>query len=77
MRRRGLAKPRARTALGAGLIVALALAGVARAALAPWYVWVSKADGSRYCAQISPGEGWTRLRGPFRDPHCERPGRPD
>jgi len=45
----------------------------ALAAPAPWYLWRSKADGALYCAQVPPGPGWERVRGPFADLRCERP----
>ncbi len=53
----------------AGLCVAAAL----EAAPAPWYVWRSKLNGAEHCAQASPGYGWARDRGPFRDLHCTWP----
>ena len=57
------------------LLLATALLGAvaAMAAPAPWYVWRSKLNGALHCAQTSPGEGWERERGPFRDSRCERP----
>ncbi|THF62652.1 hypothetical protein [Pseudothauera rhizosphaerae] len=45
----------------------------ADAAPAPWYLWRSKVDGKLHCAQASPGPGWERERGPFRDIRCEKP----
>lgn len=55
------------------LLGALLLSQAASAAPAPWYLWRSKVDGALYCAQVSPGPGWERVRGPFRDLQCERP----
>jgi hypothetical protein len=46
------------------------------AAPAPWYRWRSKLDGTVACAQTSPGEGWERIGGPYRDARCEKTGRP-
>ncbi|MBS1210925.1 MAG: hypothetical protein H6R19_3323 [Proteobacteria bacterium] len=42
------------------------------AAPAPWYWWTSKISGKRVCSQTSPGEGWERGNGPFRNSRCER-----
>ena len=33
-------------------------------------LWQSKVDGHLTCAQTSPGEGWIRFTGPFRDAGC-------
>lgn len=55
------------------LLGALLLSRGAAAAPAPWYLWRSKADGALYCAQVPPGPGWERVRGPFADLRCERP----
>lgn len=52
----------------------LGLAATApHAAPAPWYLWRSLVDGRSHCAQSSPGPGWERERGPYRDLHCSRP----
>ncbi|WP_043311433.1 hypothetical protein [Pseudomonas sp. ML96] len=50
-----------------------ALAGAALAAPAPFYLWQSKASGQYTCAQLSPGEGWQKHSGPFRDAGCRTP----
>lgn len=42
----------------------------ASAAPMPFYRWQSKVDGSYACQQVSPGEGWIRIGGPFRDAGC-------
>ena len=47
--------------------------GAALAAPAPYYLWMSKLDGSRVCAQTSLGEGWQRMGGPFKDSRCRKP----
>ena len=57
-------------------VVALLTAGAILAAPAPWYKWKSKLDGKVFCFQTSPGEGWERLSGPYKDARCETPGRP-
>jgi len=44
----------------------------AQAEPAPWYWWISKVTGKQFCGQTSPGEGWERGRGPFRNSRCER-----
>ncbi|MCS4509337.1 hypothetical protein [Xylophilus ampelinus] len=56
----------------AGLL-ALACATAAVGAPAPWYQWRSLQNGTRVCAQTSPGSGWTRVGGPFRDVNCSLP----
>jgi len=45
------------------------------AAPAPWYKWQSKIDGKVFCAQTSPGSGWKRLKGSYRDLRCQKPVR--
>ncbi|MBT8768657.1 hypothetical protein [Metapseudomonas boanensis] len=40
------------------------------AAPAPFFLWQSKLDGALSCAQTSPGDGWLRRGGPFRDAGC-------
>ena len=45
----------------------------AGAAPAPWYLWASQHDDRRVCTQTSPGPGWTRVAGPYRDARCQRP----
>lgn len=51
----------------AGALLAAQLAG---AAPAPWYWWQSKLDGTRICAQVSPGPGWERASDPYTGPGC-------
>ncbi len=53
-----------------GLSLCLSLGAVA--APAPWYLWRSKIDGKSFCFQTSPGEGWERVDGPFRDARCKK-----
>jgi len=45
----------------------------AGAAPAHWYLWASQHDDRRICTQTSPGPGWTRVAGPYRDARCQRP----
>ncbi|MGG2397333.1 hypothetical protein ACJRW5_10360 [Pseudomonas sp. SH1-B] len=52
------------------LTALLALSLPSFAAPAPFFLWQSKADGHLTCAQTSPGEGWLRFTGPFRDAGC-------
>ena len=54
-----------------GVLLCLWLGAVA--APAPWYLWKSRVDGKAFCFQASPGEGWERVDGPFRDARCETP----
>jgi hypothetical protein len=52
-------------------LVAVLLASMsATAAPMPFYKWQSKLDGAYTCQQTSPGSGWTKLAGPFRDAGC-------
>lgn len=56
------------------LFTLLALLAVpAWAGNAGWYRWESRIDGRLVCAQTSPGEGWKRFAGPFKDAACTRP----
>ncbi|QRY81798.1 hypothetical protein JVX91_12075 [Pseudomonas sp. PDNC002] len=48
------------------LLVPLSLS----AAPMPFYKWQSKLDGAYTCQQTSPGSGWTKIGGPFRDAVC-------
>lgn len=56
-------------------LILIGLAGSASvgAAPAPWYWWHSRLDGRPHCAQSSPGTGWTKGMGPYRDLKCEQP----
>jgi hypothetical protein len=54
----------------------LALWGSCAAKPAPWYEWRSKVDGRQTCRQVSPGEGWEKVSGPYRDARCLHPGTP-
>ncbi|MDR3352818.1 MAG: hypothetical protein LBO00_07470 [Zoogloeaceae bacterium] len=47
--------------------------GKAGAAPALYWLWMSKADGSRICSQAALGEGWRRVAGPFKDGRCRKP----
>lgn len=48
-------------------------AGEAGAGNAAWYRWESRTDRAFVCAQSSPGPGWKRIAGPYRDAACTRP----
>ena len=37
---------------------------------APWYWWASKVENTRLCLQTSPGNGWYRDGGPYRNSRC-------
>jgi len=54
-------------------LLALLFGLTVTAAPAPWYLWQSKANGATFCAQTSPGDGWDRVAGPFRDAGCRKP----
>lgn len=49
---------------------------VASAGSAPWYKWRSTLSETDVCAQVSPGEGWVKILGPFKDSACRKPGVP-
>lgn len=53
-------------ALAALLLVSLRV----NAAPMPFYKWQSKLDGAYTCQQTSPGSGWQKVAGPFRDAGC-------
>lgn len=55
------------------LTLLFALSAPGFAAPAPFFIWQSTLDGGLTCAQTSPGEGWQRLGGPFRDAGCRAP----
>lgn len=42
----------------------------AHAAPAPWFSWESLLNGHRVCAQTTPGPGWRKAAGPFRNAAC-------
>jgi hypothetical protein len=48
----------------------LLLATQASANPAAWYQWRSKLNGNLVCVQTSPGPGWEKTTGPYKDPHC-------
>lgn len=43
------------------------------AAPAPYFLWMSRIDGSRVCVQTSLGEGWQKMGGPYADSRCRKP----
>ena len=45
----------------------------ALAAPAPYYLWMSKVDGSRVCSQTPLGAGWQLMGGPYKDSRCRKP----
>lgn len=61
----------ARAVAAMAAMAALLLAVAALAGPAPWYLWRSKIDGVRVCAQNSLGPGWERVAGPYKDSRCE------
>jgi len=77
----GLARERFRRAAGRALALAM-LGTLSQPWLAPdvgaepaaYWRWRSGLDGKEFCAQTSPGPGWTRVAGPFRDLQCREPG---
>ena len=43
---------------------------------APWYKWESKLTGKVICKQVSPGDGWNEVGGPYKDSRCKVEGEP-
>ena len=43
---------------------------------AAWYLWRSPEDPSAICSQISPGDGWVVIKGPYQDSLCRKAGVP-
>ena len=43
---------------------------------APWYKWHSPEGGLDICSQISPGDGWVIVKGPYADAVCKKLGVP-
>jgi len=43
---------------------------------AAWYRWRSAESAIDICSQISPGEGWVVVKGPFQDAVCKKLGVP-
>lgn len=41
---------------------------------APWYRWQHPGESLFICAQLSPGDGWVPVQGPFQDSGCRKPG---
>lgn len=60
--------------LGAAALLLATCAG-ALAVPAPFYQWRSSEDSTVVCTQISPGDGWIMVRGPFQDARCKKPGK--
>ncbi len=54
----------------------LAVSLYGSAAPAPWHKWRSKLNGAEACAQSSPGDGWQKAGGPYKDARCSIPGVP-
>jgi hypothetical protein len=60
------------------LLFALLLMSVnAFAEPAAWYQWRSKLENVSVCSQTSPGAGWERASGPYRDARCEKLKKPN
>ena len=60
-----------------GLSAVLVLISVAAyASGAPWYKWQNTLDKTVMCTQLSPGESWQIVQGPFMESNCRKPGFP-
>ncbi|WP_124949146.1 hypothetical protein [Sulfuriferula thiophila] len=53
------------------MLTLLLLSAQALAAPAAWYQWRSKLNGDLVCRQTTPGSGWEKFSGPFKDAQCE------
>ena len=62
-----------RFALGCALML---MCGAALASGAPWYRWKNAVNKTVMCAQVSPGNVWEIIEGPFMDSRCKKPGNP-
>jgi hypothetical protein len=51
-----------------GLLAAVCTAAIADPA--PWFYWKSVTTGERVCAQFTPGDGWNKDDGPYKDARC-------
>lgn len=65
-----------KSARTAALICAALYASLLWADPAAWYLWRSPQNESAICSQISPGEGWVAIKGPFQDAVCKKLGVP-
>ncbi len=54
------------------VVLLLLISGSASAAPAAWFKWRSKLDSVLVCSQTTPGDGWEKFAGPYRDGRCER-----
>ena len=43
---------------------------------AAWYLWRSPHAEGSICAQVSPGDGWVVVKGPYQDSACKKKGVP-
>ena len=43
---------------------------------AAWYLWRSPYADGAICSQISPGDGWVVIKGPYQDAVCRKAGVP-
>jgi len=62
--------------MAAALAMLAVATTMAAAGPAPWYKWQSKVNGKIFCQQTSPGEGWVKHSGPYKDARCTKPGTP-
>jgi hypothetical protein len=53
------------------------MCGAALASGAPWYRWKNAVNKTVMCAQVSPGNVWEIIEGPFMDSRCKKPGNPE
>lgn len=58
------------------LVVFMLMCCVAYSSGAPWYRWQNRVDKTILCSQISPGDVWVQIQGPYMDSRCRKPGNP-
>lgn len=54
------------------VLLSLLICEATFAAPAAWFQWRSKLDSVLVCSQTTPGEGWEKFNGPYRDARCEK-----
>lgn len=52
------------------LLCLLGFTAISQAEPAVWYIWESKLNAHRICTQVSPGDGWIKRLGPFKNAQC-------
>ena len=58
------------------VVLIVACCSLVWAGPAAWYLWRSPLAEGAICSQISPGDGWVVLKGPYQDAVCKKTGVP-